>query len=60
MKIKRLCLLLTVGLVVVAALFLAGNAVSTYALDENDCLSCHGNPDLTKTNGEGENSISVC
>ena len=54
MKIKRLFLFLSVGLVLVAGLFLAGNAVRTYALDENSCLSCHGNPDLTISNGEGE------
>ena len=42
MKKKRFLLFLSVGLVVVAGLFLAGNAISTYALDENDCLSCHG------------------
>lgn len=25
-----------------------------YAIDENGCLTCHGNPDLKKVNGSGE------
>ncbi len=50
---KRLFLLLTMGLMVVG-LFLTSNPIKTYALDENDCLSCHGNPDLTKRDDGGE------
>ncbi len=50
---RRLFLTLTIGLVV-AVLVLASNTVKAHALDENDCLSCHGSPDLTKTNAGGE------
>ncbi len=50
---SRLLLTLTIGLVV-AVLVLASNAVKTHALDENNCLPCHGNPDLTTTNAGGE------
>ncbi len=50
---RRLFLLLAVGLVVVG-LFLVGNPIETYALDENSCLSCHGNPELTKPGAGGE------
>ncbi len=39
---------------IVAGLFLASNYIKTYALDEDSCLSCHGNPDLTKTGAGGE------
>ncbi len=48
---RRLFLFLAIGLVV--GLFLAGNFINTYALDENNCLSCHGNPNLTKTTEDG-------
>ncbi len=50
---RRLFLFLAIGLVVVG-LFLASISINTYALDENSCLSCHGDPDLTKTNAGGE------
>ena len=53
MKMRRLFLFLAIGLVVVG-LFLASISINTYALDENSCLSCHGDPDLTKTNAGGE------
>ncbi len=56
-KTRRLFLFLATWLVVVA-LLLTGNATKTYALDENNCLSCHGNPDLTK-NGENGNEIAL-
>ena len=39
---------------VVVGLFLAGDSTKTHALDENNCLSCHGNSDLTKTGAVGE------
>ncbi len=52
MKKRRLFLFLVVGLVV--GLFLAINFSEAYALDENNCLSCHGVPELTKTNAGGE------
>jgi nitrate reductase cytochrome c-type subunit len=51
-KRKRLFFTLAIGLVV--GLFLAGNPIQTYALDENGCLSCHGKQDLAKTGAEGE------
>ena len=49
---KRLFLLLVIGLV--AALFLNSNFTEAHALDENACLSCHGNPALTKTTEAGD------
>ncbi len=52
-KLRRLCLILVIGLVVVG-LFSFSSFVKTYALDENECLSCHGNPDLSKTGASGE------
>ncbi len=54
----RLFLLLAMGLVVVA-LFLGSASNKTYALDENNCLSCHGNPELAKTTPKGEVSLYV-
>jgi hypothetical protein len=53
---KRLFLTLAIVLVLVG-LFLASN--STYALDENNCLSCHGDPNLTKPTSGGEVSLYV-
>ena len=50
---KRLLLLLAVGLIAVG-LFLASNPIKAYALDENNCLSCHSNPELTKTSTKGK------
>ncbi len=50
---RRLFLFLAIGLVVVGSM-LALRSIKVYALDENNCLSCHGNPDLTKTGSEGE------
>ncbi len=52
-KIKKLFLTLLVVLVVVSSILIF-RSTSGYALDENNCLSCHGNPDLTKTNTGGE------
>ncbi len=54
---SRLLLTLAIGLIV-AVLVLAGNAVKTHALDENNCLSCHGNPDLATTSA-GDDKISL-
>ena len=53
---RGLFLVLAIGLVV--GLSLAGNPVRTYALDENSCLLCHGDPDLTKS-GDGGEVISL-
>lgn len=50
---KRLLLLLAVGLIAVVS-FLASNSIKVFALDENNCLSCHSNPDLSKTTAEGK------
>lgn len=49
---KRLFLFLTVGLVVAGSV-VAFNSTRAYSLDENKCLSCHGNPDLVKTTANG-------
>ena len=43
----------------VVGLSLASSFTEIYALDENDCLLCHGNPDLTKTTTGGEKSLYV-
>ncbi len=53
-KIKRLFLILAIGLVVVSSILMF-SSIKGYALDENNCLSCHGNPDLSKTGNGGEN-----
>ncbi len=46
---------LTLAIVfVVASSILAFNSIRGYALDENNCLSCHSNPDLTKASASGE------
>ena len=52
-KTRRLFLFLAMWLVV-AGVFFGSNSIKTYALDENSCLSCHGNPDLTKTSAGGK------
>ena len=49
---KRLVLFLAIGLVMVSSI-LALSYFKAYALDENNCLSCHGNPDLTRTTEQG-------
>ena len=53
MRIRRLFLLLATGLTLIAGLFLASSFTEIYALDESNCLLCHGNPDLTKTDAGG-------
>ncbi len=45
---------LVIGLMMVGAVLTFG-PIRTYALDENNCLSCHSNPDLYKT----ENGIKI-
>lgn len=54
---KKLLLFLTLGLIVVSSIF-AFSSIKVYGLDENNCLSCHGNPGFTKT-GENGNEISL-
>ncbi len=54
---RRWLLYLAMGLVVVG-LFLVSSSIKSYALDENNCLSCHGDPELTKT-GAGDEKISL-
>ncbi len=49
----RKSFLLLVTSFIVAVFFLAFSSTKIHSLDGNNCLSCHGNPDLTKTNGEG-------
>ena len=44
---------LVIGLVVISSV-LAFNSIRVHALDENNCLSCHGNPELVKTSPSGE------
>ncbi len=54
---RKLLLFLAIGLVVVSSI-LAFSYIKAYALDENNCLSCHDNPNLTKT-GENGSEISL-
>lgn len=49
-------LILLLGIAVAAGAtswLLVGAPSRTYALDEKNCLSCHGNPDLSKTAADG-------
>jgi len=55
---SRPFLFLALGLVMVVGLFLVSNSGKIFALDENDCLACHGEPSLTKTGQDG-NDISL-
>lgn len=53
MKKGRLFILLAIGfLMAVSALVFS--SIQAYALDENNCLSCHSNPEFTKTNEQGD------
>lgn len=51
-KLKRLILTLAMMLLI-AVLSLIISPLETSALDENNCLSCHGNSNLSKTTDEG-------
>ena len=51
-EMKRLSLFLIIGLVIIGSI-LVFNPTRVYSLDENNCLSCHGNPDLAKTTENG-------
>ncbi len=44
---------LAIGSVVLVSAF-SLSATTAHALDENNCLSCHGNPELAKTTEEGK------
>ncbi|MDP2729464.1 MAG: cytochrome c3 family protein [Dehalococcoidales bacterium] len=51
---KRVSLFPAIGLILAIFIpILLFGSTRVYSLDENNCLSCHGNPGLTKTNGEG-------
>ncbi len=52
-KMKKSFLILAIGLAVVSFV-LVFSSIKVNALDENNCLSCHGSPDLTKTGTGGE------
>ncbi|MDO8568038.1 MAG: cytochrome c3 family protein [Dehalococcoidales bacterium] len=52
MKTRRLFLLLALGVLAAGGLLVL-RSDTAYAIDENKCLSCHGNTNLTKTNGNG-------
>ena len=45
---------LILGLVVIGLSFLVINSTAAYALDENNCLSCHGNPGFSSTDENGD------
>ena len=44
---------LPAGVLAIALLTLVFTPAPTYALDENNCLLCHSDPDLVKLNGDG-------
>jgi len=50
--LRSLAISLAAGFVL-ALVMLAFSGGQIYALDEHNCLACHGNPELTKVNGEG-------
>ena len=50
----RKLLLCLIGGFILAGAFLVFNSARVYALDENNCLACHGTPGMTKTNGDGK------
>ncbi len=50
----RQAIILALLLLAVAAVFLTLHTLDARALDENKCLTCHGNPKFTKTNADGE------
>src|SRR3972149_5123399 len=54
---KWLLLCLIGGFVAAGSIFVL-NSAKVYALDENNCLVCHGNPEMSKANGDG-NKISL-
>jgi hypothetical protein len=49
----RRLLLYIIGGFVVAGAVLIFNSSPVYALDESNCLVCHGTPGMTKTNADG-------
>ena len=50
----RRLLLCLIGGFIVAGAILVFDSARVYALDENNCLVCHGTPGMTKTNGDGK------
>jgi nitrate/TMAO reductase-like tetraheme cytochrome c subunit len=52
MRVIKSARLLVMVFIVVGSVLVVG-AGKVQALDENNCLSCHSNPDLVTTNGEG-------
>ncbi len=50
---KKLFFTLALGIVVTSAI-LTFSSAEAYALDNNNCLSCHGNPNLVKIGAGGE------
>ncbi len=55
---RGLFLALLMGLVVIPVILLSYASTEAYALDEHQCRTCHGNPDLAKTT-EGGRKISL-
>lgn len=47
-------LIVPAGVIVLIGLFFVLNSSPAYALDEDNCLQCHGNSGLTKTNSAGQ------
>jgi len=52
-KIKKISLILGIGLIITVSSIVFGS-IKAYALDENSCLSCHGNENLVKTTETGD------
>ncbi len=53
LKTGRFLLILSIAIIVIVTA-LALSATQAYALDENNCLACHGKPNLSKLNPAGE------
>ena len=54
LKMRRLFPFLAIGLAVVSSMLTFSSIEASPPFDENNCLECHGNPDLTKTTEKGD------
>ena len=55
---RRSHIILLFGLIVLCSMLIISLSGTIFALDENKCLSCHGNPTMTK-DGPGGKKISL-
>jgi hypothetical protein len=58
LKIQRSFIIVAIGLALTSSIAFIFVSSRVNALDENKCLSCHGNPNMTKT-GPGGKKISL-